>query len=233
MQTKKRKRIYFLIFWIVVITSFVFFATVLELYANGYKLNTQNFKLTKTGMIIVNGSENNVTLIIDGKEKKANLPYKIKHLVPGRHEIVVQKEGFQSWSKVFQVEAGRANISNHVTLYLTSIVPKEISREANTIAKINSNYANQNTGLSIQGTEMLYGGILITRFSSEILSGIRNASTGNFLVQVGDEIVALDADGSNSITLLKLNSTVPTNYYIDGANLIYINSDRIYQAQLH
>ncbi|MBM2820846.1 MAG: hypothetical protein HW405_606, partial [Candidatus Berkelbacteria bacterium] len=68
-----RKKILSIIFWGFLFVSFVFFATLIILKANGYQLNWNNWNIIETGMIVIDGQPKDVDIKMNQKYFK-NLP---------------------------------------------------------------------------------------------------------------------------------------------------------------
>lgn len=232
MALLKRKRIYFSIFWTVLVCSFIFFAIVLIAYANGYHLNLKNFHLQKTGMIIVQGNLSSVNVSINGQNRQTNLPCRFSRLIPGRYEIKVSKQNYQTWSKIVNVTGGEAITFDNITLFLNSITPAPLTTNSSAIDKINNNYQSQSTDINKKDNELRYKNQLITRFSQPILAAIYDSGDNRFYFQLGNEMRTIDYDGSNNILLFTLTDPNPVNIFLNNNNLIYVFDNQIYQATI-
>ncbi len=232
MTKTKRKKIYFGAFWVVLVGSFLFFATILVAYANGYHFNLKNMHLQKTGMIVVSGPTVAPTIIINGTEKIANLPKKFGGLVPGRYEIKLVKTNYHDWSKVVSVTGGQAISLDNVTLFLKNAVTNQVPTNQQTLDNINNNHKSQNADLRIQNNEIFYQNQLITRFSQNISGAIYDSSTNHFYLQLDAEIRAIDFDGANSVLLFHLPKNTPVTFYVDAEKIFYILESQIFQTKV-
>ncbi|AKM82770.1 TPA: PEGA domain-containing protein [Candidatus Berkelbacteria bacterium] len=232
MKKVGRKQFYFGIFWIVLVASFIFFASLLVLVANGYHLNYKNFKVEKTGMIVIYGSTEPVKVTINGKEKTVTLPAKFPQLFPGSYSVKIEKEGFFSYQKSFQLNGGQAVMVNDINLIKQNIKPKEIVSDIKTINKIKSDNIVDTTQFAIIKNELWQNDKLITRFSQEIISAVYDSSASQFLVQLSDGIHVIFPDGSNDNLIIKFDSIEPIIMSINSNTLSYILKDKVYQAQI-
>jgi len=231
-MTKTRQKIYFVIFWALLIASFLFFAVLLVLVANGYHLNASNFKLEKTAMIVLNGAPGGVTLVTNGNEKIINFPYKMNNLLPGRYEVTIKKEKYQSWSKVYWLNGGQAATDANVFLFLNTGQITKKNEDSSMIAQIQSQYNRASSDITITGDEILYKGQLVTRFSSPVLAAALDTRTQYVTVQINNEIRTIALDGSNDNPLIKLTNNNPTSFYANGAILYYIDNGKAMSAQI-
>lgn len=229
---KKRQKIYFGIFWIVLITSFLFFATLLMLVANGYHLNSKNFKLEKTGMIVLDGSPDSFNIIINGNKKLGNFPYRMSKLFPGRYELKIDKENYQPWEKVYQIDGGQAIVNEGIFLFFEDdkIVKKD--EDVSIIPKIQKEYTKQNKNIEIKTNELYYQSQLVTRFSNALESVIRDSRTEYYIFQTDNNIYTIDKDGQNEVKLITLSNSEPSSFYISGNILYFLENGRAFSASI-
>lgn len=118
MTKAKKIKLSFIFFWIVLITSFVFLATFLIVFANGYNLNTKSMHLQKTGIIALYGkTDNPVNVSVNNTEKSVNLPKKYSRLTPGRYNVKISKNNYQDWFLIVDLEGGQAISIDNITLF--------------------------------------------------------------------------------------------------------------------
>lgn len=232
MTVKIKRKIYFATFWVVLITSFVFFATLLLLLAYGYHLNRQNFHLEKTGMIILYGPQSNLDISLNGTTKITNLPMKYKLLFPGQYQVTANKDGYSTWQKSIQLKGGQAVTVGNLILYSLSPVISNLGNDSRVMSNINSSYNNQKSGCVIKNDELWLDNKLITRFSQSPVGAIYNSSQEHFYVQVGNEIRVLDSDGRNDIAVIKLPDANLVIMQSNNNILSYIVGGVAYSAQL-
>lgn len=232
MRKSIKKRILFGIFWVVLIVSFIFFATVLIAYANGYHVNIKNFHLQRTGMIVVDGQLKTVKIYVNTQEYVTSLPVRFSRLAPGRYDVKVTSSNYQDWEKVVNLSGGEAvNLSN-VVLFLQVPQVSKSPADQSIENRANSNYLNQTAGIAVNTNELRYQDKLITRFSQTILGAIYDSNSDHFYLQLNDELRAIDIDGSNNRLLIKLSSAEPVKFYLNGNNLYYISNNELYQVKI-
>lgn len=228
----KKRKIYFGLFWFFLVLSFILFASFLVFMANGYHLNTSTLKLEKTGMVVVNGKIAGVTLILNGQEKKVDLPTRLNQLFPGQYSLIVKKENYYNYQKSFQLSGGQAVVIDNLTLFLTDPKIVHLSSNDQTIAQIKKNNTLQSNQFILKNNEIWKNNKLITRFSQVPIAAIYDANTDHYFVQLNDGIHAILGDGSNNVLLVKLEKNTPVIMAINGSSLSYIIEDKIYQTQL-
>lgn len=226
--TRAKKRILFIIFWTVLIVSFIFSAFLIILKANGYQLNYKNFKILKTGMIILNGYNINETIVINGKDLKRGLPLKISNLEPGRYEIIIKANNYQDWSKTVEVEAGMAVNNQNIILFLKE--PKDRDAPSNiTNQTLLTDSLKNNSDIKISSNEIFYQDNLVSRFSQNVLSTSLYPDGEHIIFQVQNEIRVIELDGGNNQLLFKINSNEPTIFSFEnnGSAIIFLDGGQI------
>lgn len=232
MTANKKRKIYFYIFWPVLVISFTLAAFFVVLVANGYQLNQDTWKLEKTGTIILEGPTTGGDVNLDSLDK-GGLPANFRFLSVGRHEIIVTKKKYQTWTKVFNVLPGRAILVNNLTLFYTEPVVSKVTNNLDRITVNTKNSAEiQKKDLEIKGNEVYYKGKLITRFSQPVLVAIYDTATDHLFVQIGNEIKAVNAVDLNQFNLIKLQKTDPTIFSVTGKNLYFFDGGELYQAEI-
>lgn len=222
-------KLYFYILWTVLAMSFIFFAVILLMEANGYRFNYRTHALEKTGMIVFDGSPRNISLSINGQGKKVNLPYKASKLMPGRFNVEITAEKYNLWSKNFDLNAGQAIDSKKVFLFYKSPEFKETT-DQNAKDRLKNDYNDQSKNVEVKNSEIWYNKKFITRFSQQVESAIVSDYFECIFFQTGQEIRVVSLDGSNNILLLKLVQNRPTNLSFNGSKLTFLDNDKVYEA---
>ena len=121
----------FLFFFFVFV--FIFGTIVLSLYASGYKFNLSwplefNRLLVKTGMIALDSDPRGAVIYLDGKaqpsaawrpwqKKYLSTPAKIKNVVPGEYEIIVERPGYWPFKTTLRVNSGLTTFYEDINLF--------------------------------------------------------------------------------------------------------------------
>jgi len=209
MKTSLKQKIAISVFWIVLVTSFLFFATLLNLKANGWVLNTQTWRLFKTGMISLNGNPPTAKIEVNGKFRNDYLPYKIAKLAPGNYEVTISSPNYKTWQKNIRVEEGQASIYENVKLFFTNPTDVSVPQDV-TVDLVKSNSSNRQSDVRVSGGEIYYRNNLVSRFSSNVATAVLYPDEYHIIYQINDEIRVIELDGGNNQLLFRLNSTEPT-----------------------
>ena len=100
---------------------FLIFGPTLILYSLGYRFDFEKKRLTKTGGIFVKAIPKEVEVLINGKIKKKTDPFfgslLIENLLPKKHKIKVEKEGYFPWEKELEVKEGMVTEVKNLILF--------------------------------------------------------------------------------------------------------------------
>lgn len=166
-KRKLKQRLIIYTIWAAVIVSFVIILAVVQFKANGWKVNWQTRQITKTGMISLNGSPNNVDIYINGRIINNNLPCKINDLSPGNYDVDVSQKGYHIWRKTINVEPQKASIYSNIILFLEK--PTSVNIPINiTVDLVKNEFLKKTNDLTINETEIYFQNYLVTRFSDNI-----------------------------------------------------------------
>jgi len=229
MKVAKRRKIFFYIFWPVLVITFTLAAFFVVLVANGYRLEQNTWHLEKTGTIVLNGPSTGGKVNLDGTDV-GGLPKSLKMLSAGRHEIIITKDNYQTWTKVFNVLPGRAVIVDNLALFYQDPVILKVASPDKISVNVKNDFTTQRKNLEIKGDEVYLGGKLVTRFSQMVLGAIYDPSINHLFVQVGNEIHAVNVENLNEFTLIKLQKPDPTTFSVSDKILYYFDGGELYQA---
>jgi len=111
-MTISTKRILYTLFFLI----FFIIGPFLLLYATGYRLNTQKFKIEKTGSLIVESFPKNADIFLNDKPIKQKTPAKLRYLLPNEYLLRVSKGGFYGWEKRVRVQSNLATFEKSIIL---------------------------------------------------------------------------------------------------------------------
>jgi len=122
MTIKKR-----VIILVAVVISFFLAVPIVIYYAIGYSFDFEQWKLIKTGILLIYTNPNGVQIFIDGNQKNAS-PARIRFLLPKTYNLELKKDGYISWKKSVTVSAQQITHLNakDSEIYLFFIIPLEI-----------------------------------------------------------------------------------------------------------
>jgi hypothetical protein len=196
-MTKRAKKVLF----ISSIIAFLVVTPVMLLYSWGYRFDFENKKITPTGSLYIKAKPKRVNIIIDGKiQKKTDLFFGasyIDSLIPKKHEIKIEKEGYHNWIKQLKVEPKQTTEIKHVTLF-----PLQI--EFNTISNNVEDFFE-----SLEGDDKL----ILKELPEKLNENKNEISTNNDIKNIkGDEKTKKDTGEKNySFKVLDLRLNIKSN----------------------
>jgi|GEM_PF-787443 hypothetical protein len=219
-KEKVKKLILSIVFWGLLIGSFLFFSALIILKANGYQFNVQTWKINKTGMIVLNADPQG-KIYLDGKAlRKPDYPAKIGGLSPGIYDLEITNPNYQSWQESIAVNYGEASVYDHILLFKSNASDTNAPADL-TLDRLTAESKNYQNNLNILGSEIYYKGSLITRFSQNVSTAVVYPDGFHILFQTGQQIRIIDIDGSNNKLLFDLPSDQATQLsFRQGGNLV-------------
>lgn len=165
MNKKFRDSLFFFFVFI-----FIFGTIIFSLYASGYKFNLSwplefNRLLVKTGMIALDSDPKGAIIYLDGKaqssaawrpwqKKYLSTPAKIKNVIPGEYEIMVERPGYWPFKTTLQVNSGLTTFYEDINLFksdnptIKAISDESLSEEIINLSP-NGNYLYLNKSAQI------------------------------------------------------------------------------------
>lgn len=232
MKKDLKIKIYFILLWIFLVSSFLVLALFILYEANGYKLNRQTWHLELTGLISLDGQPRQIDDIkINGKTVASNLPYKTKKILPGYYEIVASKSGYSNWTKIFYLNGGQAYEDKKMFLFFTEPVITETNRII-TKESLTNDAKNQASAVTIKNNEIWYQENLVTRFSDIPKSAILADDRLHIFFQLGSELRVIELDGSNNTKLFDFPSADTYIFSQNNDRVYYIDKDKIFEVEI-
>lgn len=115
---KKRTRT---ILFFVLLFIFISFAPIFILYLQGYRFDLENRKLTQTGGLFVKATPKQAEIYLDEKlSKKTDFFFGsalIENLLPKKHNVRIQKEGYFPWQKDLEVKEKEVTQAKSIILF--------------------------------------------------------------------------------------------------------------------
>ncbi len=116
MKAHLSKRIFW---WFFSLFAFIIASALLIFYAAGYTYDFNTKKIVKTGIVYltVNPSDN-LKITVDGRILATKSPAKIAYLSPGKHDLKIEKDGYNNWEKEYDVKANTVIYEYNVNIFL-------------------------------------------------------------------------------------------------------------------
>lgn len=111
-MTRKTRR--FIFYGLVLVFFFITPPTIL--YAVGYSFDWQNLAIKETGALFLSSQPAEAQIFLNGQSRKIT-PRLLAHLLPGNYQLTVSQEGFHSWQKNLEVQAGLVTEARNIFLF--------------------------------------------------------------------------------------------------------------------
>jgi len=213
-----------LVYYVASIAIFIIGAFFIITYASGYKVDITNRNISQMGMLVV---ETDAKIDLDGKfigEGKTQL----RNLIPGNYEVRLYKEGYQDWTRSFELSPGEAEIINDAILFKSNIEPSEYKVETNDFF----DKLSDKDGLAIDGGEIIQNGSFVTRLS-KLVNGLCWYSDRRYIAYTYENhLKIIQIDGTNEITLIEKKSDTPVVFLNSGRSVVYESDGKIYRADI-
>jgi len=131
LMTKKTRTILFFVcvFLFLLVAPFVIF------YSQGYRINFETKKITKTGGIFLKIEPRQAEIYLNEKlNKKTDLFFGsalIENLLPRKYKISIKKNGYQNWEKNLEVKEGLVTEAKNIILIPQSVNFQILSNNVN------------------------------------------------------------------------------------------------------
>ncbi|HEY8886638.1 MAG TPA: PEGA domain-containing protein [Candidatus Microsaccharimonas sp.] len=122
--TKRQLLIRRIITYTIMFLSVVVIVAGTILFILGYRVDSDKGRLEQGALVQFDSKPSGADVAIDGKSINSNTPSK-QTVVAGKHQFVVNKSGYESWSKTLNVKAGTLEWLDYLLL-----VPKNLQTES-------------------------------------------------------------------------------------------------------
>lgn len=206
----------------IMVITVILTVIVLALIVSGYWLNS-DFKVERQGMLQINSIPTGANIAVDGDSPWFQRTNTSKILSSGEHEVVLSKDGYDTWSKTVNIREGLLYRLNYPQLFLKNRV-KEIVYDttATTYASVSPNrklllLANNTTSWSlinldsdtIRATALDVTKIFFTASAPSTTTGLFDGKIISAKWDSANEHVLLKVDRNESIewVLLDIRNT--------------------------
>ena len=105
-----------ILFYLSVILFFILVPVVL-LYSFGYKLDINNLKVIKTGLIYIRTIPEGAKVSINGRRINETTPVSMGELMPGAYRLSLELEKYYPWHQIVSVEPGKSTALDDIILF--------------------------------------------------------------------------------------------------------------------
>ncbi|HOX41524.1 MAG TPA: PEGA domain-containing protein [bacterium] len=212
-------------------------AVFLIYYAQGYRLNTNTFRLVKTGLVFLDFLPKNAQVLLNNREQECSSPCAL-NLIPGIYQLTISKTGFQQWSTPsIYVDSESVNAWKNILLFRNDVTgteltdPSEISLLSSPIDALAKSAEKD---LQSNTYEIWVGGDLVTRLSTPIGKTIWYPDFNHVIYQQDREIRIIETNGNNDQLLVKLENVTTSNFIVAsrGEELFYTDGTKFMRARI-
>lgn len=113
-MSKALRTILFLLF----LLAFLVSAPLVVLYTAGFRFDLDNSRIVHTAVLNISSIPRNATIFIDGKEMSDRTLAVIENMIPGEHDIRLEKTGYLPWSQTITFKSRQATFASDIVLFL-------------------------------------------------------------------------------------------------------------------
>lgn len=121
MDLKLRRIIY-----INFIIAFLIAATLLIIYAKGFRYDFEKHKLIRTGSLVIKSLPNEAKIYLDGNLQKNQTDTIVKHISPNDYWVEIKKPKYQAWQKKISIYPHQSSFTGIIKLWPKNVTPKII-----------------------------------------------------------------------------------------------------------
>lgn len=204
------------------VIAFFVFSSIAIVWANGLRFNPDTGSFERTVLIALEGDLEDVTILLNGKRVGSKLPLRLRNLLAGRYEVVITKEGYQSWRNTFTLDEGQVGLVEKPVLIAINPLISTSTRSIK-FAPLGGTLDDR---LSLEKLELRDRGVLITRFLEEPLQ-VRRFNNG-YLYQLGNQLRLFFPSGNQDffVTVLPTNTLVPLSLFQSTWQVAYPDQDK-------
>ncbi len=111
---------------------FFVLAPAIILYTEGYRYNWSLHRVEETGVISIDATPLDATVVVNGITIKNKLPIRLPNRAPGTYHIIIEKSGYHTWEKDITVSSKQTTYVKSIELYRDT-PPTPIATSANLV----------------------------------------------------------------------------------------------------
>ena len=211
----------------IIIVGIVFLSCVslALIYVTGYQIDIANKDFKQTGIISVQAD--NADIYLDDK-LVGNDKITLRNITPNDYNIKVKIEGYHTWEKNIELEAGEAVALNNIVLFKENITPQEFTVDQGDFF----NKIADTAQIRVNDGEIFQNDQLVTRFDQNVYGASWYPNNQYIAFTYNEKLHIMEIDATNDIVTLDKSSQTPAVFVNSGKSVIYENNGKIYQAQI-
>ena len=225
-QRAHRQNLRVIISETIMVIAVALMVVILVLIVSGYWLNS-DFKVERQGMLQISSVPTGASVAVDGDTSWFQRTNTSKILSSGEHEIILTKDGYDSWSKAVNISEGLLYKLNYPHLFLEERVRESVYDVATAaFATVSPNrklllLANNTTLWSlinldsdtIKSTELNLSAVL-SASSSQDPSDNQSSSSTTTPILFNGTIISAEWDSANEHVLLEISLDSKTEWLL-------------------
>lgn len=218
---------------VIMVLLFTVIATTALMFAMGYRVNRAAGTIERTGIIEIDTKYPIAAdVYLNGQLQQNGVPLRKGWVFPGQYTVRVEKEGYQTWSRILQVRPNQRSQFRAIIL---------IYREPKTVElPVLRQDDFLPTRSDTEGVEVRFDNELwvkdefLTRTSEDMYGARWFSGREHIVYQVGQRIVMSEVDGFNTQVLAELQEEGPAPFTFreGGRILIYQDGEETHAVQL-
>ncbi len=141
-KLKRRQSLKVIISEVVMVLTVIVTVIILALVVSGYWLNS-DFEVERQGMLQIYSTPTGANVDIDGESSWLQRTNTSKVLSKGRHTVTLTKDGYDSWSKTFDISEGLLYRIHYPRLFLQNRYSEKVfNTEGTIVASISADHEN-------------------------------------------------------------------------------------------
>jgi len=104
--------------YLLFLLGFLISAPLVVLYTAGYRYSFGTGRVVQTGVLSATTVPRSASIYIDGNLQSGRTPTVIDNVIPGEHEIRLERAGYSSWKKRLNIQSRSTTFIREATLFL-------------------------------------------------------------------------------------------------------------------
>jgi hypothetical protein len=222
----KKDILFKIAFYVVLAILFIACATIVILFATGYKVDIKNREITQTGIIVVKTLDKNCDIYVDGKvvDKEKTV---IRNLDPGFYTVAIKRSKYQTFEDEFYLDPGEAKIIDNVVLFLEQPKLEDFSESDNVLFE----KLSDTNGLAASDRELFLNDQFLTRFKSKIQDVCWYPNDRFLGITTDNQFKIIDINTLHEFPLFEKKSSRPVIFIDSGKTVLFESDGKIFSAQ--
>lgn len=109
------------------------------MYTAGYRYDFSTGQIQQTGVLSIDASPDDMQVFLNNVEIDKSMPIRLSNRAPGSYTLLLQKDGYQDWSKEISIESRRTTYVRDITLFKKT-TPTKILSDLDNITNLHTSF---------------------------------------------------------------------------------------------